>query len=186
VTTIIPYEPPLGATPSVVVIQSQPASKSLIDVWTPYLPLVLTMLGWSIVSRQHDKRERRKEIRDLIKLIEQRVNDVLTNATEYYSLDGKDSKCQAIAFKIRYGISGIDPLQKRLRVAGLDVQISSEISAFRQAVTGGTFDSSARRKSDSNGSVMADAAASGFDLIARLEETYFGKFPPPTRRFWPF
>lgn len=141
------------------------------------------MIGWIIVSRQHDRRERRKEIRDLIKLIEVRVDDVLKSATEYYALDGDDPKCQAIAFKMRYGISGIDPLQKRLKAAGLDVKVSSEIRAFRQAVTGGSFDSIVRKKNDTNGWAVAEAAASGFELVGKLEETYFAAFPAKMKSF---
>jgi hypothetical protein len=183
VTTIFPIQPPVGAVSSVVVIQPQPVTKTFIESWTPYLPLALTMVGWIIVSRQHDRRERRKEIRDLIKLIELRVDEVLKNATEYYTLDGDDPKCQAIASKIRYGINGIDPLQKRLRVAGLDAKISDELVVFRQAVTGGSFDSSARKKNDSYGSIMAEAAAAGFQLVGKLEEKYFAAFPTKMKSF---
>jgi hypothetical protein len=183
VTTIFPIQPSAGAVPSVVVIQPQPSNTTLIESWTPYLPLVLTMIGWIIVSRQHDRRERRKEIRDLIKLIELRVDDVLRNATEYYALDGDDPKCQGVGFKMRYGISGIDPLQKRLRAAGLNVKINDELVVFRQAVTGGSFESSVRKKNDTNGSIMAEAAASGFELVGKLEETYFAAFPAKVRSF---
>lgn len=185
-TTIFPIQPPLGTVSGVVVVQPQPSNKALIDSLTPYLPLALTMIGWIIVSRQHDRRERRKEIRDLIKLIETWVDDVLKSATEYYALDGDDPKCQGIAFKMRYGINGIDPLQKRLRSAGLDIKISDELMTFRQAVTGGSFESSVRKKNDANGSIIAEAAASGFELVGKLEETYFAAFPAKMRSFWLF
>lgn len=171
---------------STIAVEQHSKIEPLIELWGPYLPLALTMIGWVIVSRQHDRRERRKEIRDLIKLIEVRIDDVLKSATEYYALDGKDSKCQAIAFKIRYGINGLDPLQKRLKAAGLAVKISPEIIAFRQAVTGGSFESSVRKKSDANGSIVAEAAAAGFELVAKLEETYFAAFPAKMRSFWLF
>lgn len=159
-------------------IEQKPDFGSLTDVWTPYLPLILTIVGWYVVSRQHDKRERRKELRELIKFVEQRVDDVLTLATEYYALDGSNGKCDELGAKVRYRLAAMGPLQKRIRAGGLNVDATSEIVVFKQSVMGGTFESKARKKSPAGGAIVVEAAAAaGFAVIDKFETAYLDAFP---------
>jgi hypothetical protein len=153
------------------------AQKTWVEYSTPYLPLVLTIIGWLVVSRQNDKRERRKEIRELIKQIEQRVDTIIGATTQYYSLHGKDSKCAELSTKIRHNISALDPLRKRIELAGLRCKIVTEILAFKQKVTGGQFESVDRKKLPVNDPYLSEVATAGFELVDKFEKSYFSTFP---------
>lgn len=161
------------------------AEKTLVEYGTPYLPLVLTIIGWWVVSRQNDRRERRKEIRELIKQVEQRVDIIIATTTEYYVLDGKDPKCAELATKIRYNISALDPLRKRINAAGLECDTVGEIILFKQSVTGGQFETASRKKLLSGHASMSESATAGFDLVDKFEKSYFATFPVVARwAFW--
>jgi hypothetical protein len=158
--------------------------KTWVDYGTPYLPLLLTIIGWWVVSNQNDRRERRKEIRELIKQVEQRVDTIISTATAYYALDGKDLKCPELAAKMRYNISALEPLRKRIKIAGLECEIVEEIISFKQAVTGGQFESVGRKKHQGGHENMTETATAGFALIDKFETAYFTKFP--VRASWSF
>ena len=155
----------------------------------PYLPLVLTMVGWWVVSRQHDKRERRKEVRELIGNVEQRIGEVLDLALEYYALDGSSAKCIGLASKINTKISSVSQLLARLKKAGFDHQSTKQFIAFKQALTGveAEFESAERKKQGSNGQVLNRSTSAGLSLLSLIEGTYFAAFPVRIRRmrkFW--
>jgi hypothetical protein len=167
---------PIVLQPKVIVAMPQPVAKSQLEIWTPYLPLALTIVGWLVVSRQHDKRERRKELRELIKQIELRVDDALSLTTEYYAIDGKDARCDELGAKIRYKLNALGPLQTRVRTGGLDVKATDEIVEFKQSIMGGSFESKSRTKMVSGGAVIAEAAVAGFALVDKFEKAYFDTF----------
>ena len=151
-------------------------TKTTIEYFTPYLPLLITILGWWIVSRQNDRRERRKEVRELIKQAELRVDVVLSLAMEFYALAGKDPKCAELAAKIRYNLGTLDPLRRRLDANGLKCDALTEIIAFKQSITGGDFESLARKKLLQNSHLLLEASAAGFALIDKLETAYLSAF----------
>lgn len=182
----MPNSKPVPEKGAVAVVEQPAPLGHYVEIWAPYFPLALTMLGWFVVSRQHNQRERRKEVRELVRLVEQRVDDILDQAAEYYSLDGKDPKCPALASKMRFGLSAIGQLLKRLRAAGLEPAANDELIAFRQAVTGGNFETVARQRQDSGGAVLAESSASGFALVSKLEENYFSAFPVRMKPLWQF
>jgi hypothetical protein len=179
---------PILVQPKVVVVQPQPIAKTQLEVWTPYLPLALTMIGWFVVSRLQDRRERRKEVRELVRLVEQRIDDLLEIASDYYLMDGKNPKCVGLASKINSKMSSVSQLLNRLTKAGLDHDVTDRFINFKQSVTGtaADFESIDRRKQDSSGSILAAAAAAGFTLVSGLEETYFAAFPVRMKPIWQF
>jgi hypothetical protein len=158
--------------------------KTWVEYGTPYLPLIFTMIGWWVVSRQNDKRERRKEIREQIKQFEQRIDAIIAATTQYYMLDGKDAKCPELSTKMRYNISALDPLRKRIELAGLKCDIVIEILAFKQAVTGDKFESVSRKKLQANDPLLSEVANAGFELVDKFEKSYFSAFPVSS--FWSF
>jgi isoleucyl-tRNA synthetase len=158
--------------------------KTWVEYGTPYLPLIFTIIGWWVVSRQNDKRERRKEIREQIKQFEQRIDAIIAATIQYYILDGKDAKCAELSTKMRYNISVLDPLRKRIELAGLNCDIVNETLAFKQAVTGDKFESASRKKLQANDPLLLEVANAGFELVDKFEKSYFSTFPASS--FWSF
>ncbi len=151
--------------------------KTNLDYITPYFPVIVTIFGWWLVSRQNDRRERRKEVRELVGKAEQRVDMALGLATEFYALSGKDPRCAELAAKIRYNLGTLDPLRQRLDANGLKCEALSEIIALKQSLTGGEFESLGREKLPQNSHLLVDAAATGFALIDKFEQAYLQAFP---------
>jgi hypothetical protein len=106
---------------------------------TPYLPLVLTIVGWVVLSGQQDKRERRKEIRELVRMIESRVDSILELTTEYYGLSGDDQKCASLEQRVLQNFNSIRSIRGRLASAGFHCNVDADYLKFRQAATGGNF-----------------------------------------------
>lgn len=161
----------------VIIVPAQQPQKSQVEQIVPYLPLLLTILGWHIVSKQNDKRERRKEIRDLIKLIEQKADAVLSTATEYYSINGIDKKCPELETRIRYHLEAIKSLEGRIKKAGLSVTLKDERVGLKQSVTGNEFESRARKKINENNVIISEVAAASVALMEKLENAYFQSYP---------
>jgi hypothetical protein len=177
---------PLAAQPKVVILQPQPIAKTAIESWLPYLPLVVTLVGWAVINGQNNRRERRKELRDLIRQVEQRVDSILDNAASYFALDGSALASRELEHKIRSGFSGTSQLLSRLKAAGWNHKTQEEFIAFKQAVTGGQFESTSRKKSDASGALLAESATAGFAFVSKLEENYFSTFPVRMKPFWKF
>jgi hypothetical protein len=169
---------------AVIEVKLEQTPKAVAEYFTPYLPVIITILGWWIVSRQNDRRERRKEVRELVRQAEQRVDSVLGHAMEFYSLPGKDPKCAELAAKIRYNLGTLDPLRQRLDANGLKCEAISEIIAFKQSITAEEFESQARKKLAQNSHLLVDAAATGFALIDKLERAYLQAFPVKVRSWF--
>jgi hypothetical protein len=167
---------PQAVQVKVIAVPSSQPEIDQIQFWTPYFPLLLTMVGWFVVSKQNDKRERRKEFREQLGLIEQRVDDALALSTEYYALDGKDGRCPELAAKIRHKLASLGPLQKRLQVAGLSVEATPEIVMLKQAIMGGQFETRARKKSQESGAIAVEAAAAGFAVVDKFEAAFVKRF----------
>lgn len=179
-------KPPGNATAAsqqqgIIEVKLESPPKTTFEYVTPYLPVIITILGWWIVSRQNDRRERRKEVRELVKQAEQRVDAVLSLAMEFYALPGKDPRCAELAAKIRYNLGTLDPLRQRLDANGLKCDAVSEIIAFKQSITGGEFESQARKKLAQNSHFLVEAAATGFALIDKFERAYLLAFPVKVR-----
>ncbi len=184
-TQAVPSSQPQSAQEKTAVVAVPQVEKTWIEFSTPYLPLFLTIVGWWVVSVQNDRRERRKEIRELIKQVEQRVESIVATTTEYYALDGKDPKCAELSAKIRYNISALDPLRKRIKSAGLECDVVGEIVIFKQSVTGGQFESPSRKKLPGGNANVSESATAGFDLVDKFEKSYFANFPVKSRwAFW--
>ena len=151
--------------------------KTWVEYGTPYLPLIFTMIGWWVVSRQNDKRERRKEIREQIKQFEQRIDVIIAATTQYYMLEGKDAKCAELSTKMRHNIGVLGPIRKRIELAGLKCNIVDEILAFKQVVTGDLFESVSRKKLQASDPLLSEVANAGFELVDKFEKSYFSSYP---------
>ena len=143
---------------------------------TPYLPLALTIVGWVVLSGQQDKRERRKEIRELVRMIESRVDKILELTTEYYGLAGSDPKCASLEQIIFQSFNAIRTIRGRLVSAGFRCNVDSEYLKFHQAATGGDFQSRSRLPNTENIEVIGPIAACGFTLVGKIDRAYFEKF----------
>jgi hypothetical protein len=78
------------------------------------------------------------------------VNDVLTAAVAFYRLPGSDAQARTLAATIRVKSGALFDQLLILKQAGLDIDTDELLKRFRQAVTGGEFDSQLRAPLNDN------------------------------------
>lgn len=113
------------------------ATRPFVEDVAPFVTWALIVIGWWIVSRQNDKRERRREIRELIKTLEQRLDEITESVAEYYSVDGNSAKATELAPRIKAHVATVRMIVDRISAAGLPVNVVEQSVLLRQAATGG-------------------------------------------------
>lgn len=154
----------------------QPDPGLLQAVAPSVVTLTWAVIGWLIIERFARRRERRQEIRDLIKQVRETVDDILEDSIEFFSLDGGDPQAQRLSVSIKAKLALIAKLISVIAQAGLNVKASPNIIRFRRAVTAEPFDSAARLASEANAHRLALIAAEGHDLVATIEARFFEAF----------
>ncbi|UQY33839.1 hypothetical protein K8U54_19310 [Pseudomonas fulva] len=134
------------------------------------VPLLVLILGWSVVSRGNDRRETRKEIRQFIDRTIVSVENIRNNTIECLTqADGPKSK--------RLELS-IDPelLQMEKSLSLLNLKCAGKAvdgRALRQAVSdNGVYRVANRDKLSMDHRVLANINLNAAELIASLEEAY--------------
>lgn len=169
-----------AAHPSVVQLSCPPPAAAPQLPWMvtwvlPFIPLALTIFGWWIVGRQADRRERRKDIRDLIGETRKRVNNVESAVATYCHTSTKDVKSGLLAAQIKAEILALTPLIQSANGAGLKFDRWDLVAALRQQATGGDFETATRQTGVSERALLVATAAT--DLTVALDDAYFQAFP---------
>jgi hypothetical protein len=106
---------------------------------------VLVAIGWHVVSKGNDKRERRKEIRSLIDRVRDTATGLEALANEYYQKAPSDAvhigwNIKRDLARLAGHLTALEALCKKKPRFDFDGQQL----ALKQAITGGDFESSAR------------------------------------------
>lgn len=141
----------------------------------PVIPFGLTIFGWFLLAKQADRRERRKDIRDLIDDVRDRLSQIEQRTAEYTHAKQTDAKVTVLAAQIKADIQAIPQLINGLIKAGLPFKRWDLLGALRQAATGGDFDTKDRKVGDSGRMMLVGVAAT--DLSVSLDDVYFDAFP---------
>ncbi len=141
----------------------------------PVIPFGLTIVGWVLLSRQADRRERRKDIRDLINDVRDRLFQIEQRTAEYAHTKQSDTKVTVLAAQIKADIQAIPQLINGVIKAGLPFKRWDLLGELRQAATGGDFDTKDRKVGDSNRMTLVGIAAT--NLSVALDDVYFDAFP---------
>ena len=139
-----------------------------------------------MVSRQNDKRERRKDVRELVVSLDQLLFDVLKNWQEYSSLDGDKPEALILSARIKSQVSSVPQLLHRISLAGLKLNLDNELILLRQQVTGGDFDSKTRKATDFSEDRSSMISLASLSILRCVEERYFETYPVPMTRYFDF
>ena len=144
--------------------------------FTQVITWVLVVFGWLIISRQNDKRETRKEIRQKIDMIKRSMADLENSAVEHHTAGQTAARCMLIKREIvRLGKD-----LSILAALGLPMPYYAlKISRIRQSITLKNFDSISYAVLLPSDSIIADIADATDELRAFLEFRYADKFARP-------
>ena len=127
---------------------------------------LLTALGWLTTNRHANEREARKEYRSALDSLEADVDRLLSAYLTYLTKDAATENEQARILIY----SEINRLQRHVDSLEADIgkDLSGKFSLLYEAITGGDFESKARKRVNA-GRDHATAAACAEDLVACAE-----------------
>lgn len=93
---------------------------------------------------------------------------IISEAIRYYALPGNAAEAGALATVLKAKIQSLQDHLDVLREAGLAVEFSADLKRFRQSVTGGDFESSARVSQPAASQLAYSITASGQALVGTV------------------
>jgi hypothetical protein len=162
--------------------------------YSTWLPSLIILAGWFVVSRQHDGRERRKELQQLQKDIRSSLAEVIKTARSLDKMHGSYPDCKAVRFQLSSSVNlvlnDIDQFEKASKSAagvltnfmgnGLDwdsvsASIKPHKNEFMAELTGDWIHSEDR--ASYTHALMVDAAErSGNAIATTLLNSHFKNF----------
>jgi len=137
----------------------------------PGVPWALVILGWKVVSRQQDARERRKEVRGEIERLIKDVSEIELRTYNYLATSGDSTKSRRLGLRLKSDLARLgEEITRLARFENLDAL--EAMTELRQAITFREFDSSSRQPCDSSSEWIADVRDASHALIGRLEVTF--------------
>lgn len=141
----------------------------IIDGLVAIVPWILIIAGWLFVARDHDRRERRKELRAALSKLTERIHTCEREAHEYWMLPGNSEKASALGVSIKRLLQSIASERTRLQDACDMASSAAEFIAFRRACTGGEFEISTRAGVANASPKLAAISECAVDLVEKLE-----------------
>jgi hypothetical protein len=136
---------------------------------------IAIVIGWRVSWAQNLKREERKELRELTDRLIELCHDVEHRSIDFLSSEpgGEDRQDQ---LHIRNDLSRLSRALSRLKTdSGFDC--TAYMVAYRQAITGGAFDSSDRAALPLDSPDLTRIAVASLNLVDQMEAEY-GRVAP--------
>jgi len=127
------------------------------------------MVGWYIVSRDHDARARRSEIRELLKITRELLTKTEKDAFNYWTSAGKPDESRILAFDIKQNLNRLSHAANVLNRHSENFRVLDVMKQYRQAVTGGSFEGASRAALNRGDERLMDIAATAVEFDGRLE-----------------
>jgi hypothetical protein len=136
---------------------------------------LLVILGWYLVNRQNNAREKRKELRALLDQTQKLLDDIETQAIAYHTVEATGER----AFFLKCTISQklkhkLDVLSRR----SLNLESSlTLLKELRKSITLNNFDSASYEKKELSDPLVRDIWLSKDRLSHELEKCFARKYP---------
>jgi len=136
----------------------------------PLLSLVAIAVGWFYVSRDNDKREGRKELRELLNHIRTQVLKLEELAHDYFHKGPAETR--ALAMDIKREMQRLADLLMTLKGRDPKFKFDSQLATFRSVVTGSDFDSAAREIRQCTDRLFLEITSASLGLTSELERIF--------------
>lgn len=140
--------------------------------FVPFVQVLLILAGWLWVSRDNDKREKRKELRALLNKIRECCYQVEAKAIDYYLHDpgeGAGSALAAMRLKAEIGRLALDCSHVNT-MSG--VSLDASVQDLRMAITGNGLDDATRKKREIQEPVFTQITQAVLVLIEDMEQAF--------------
>lgn len=153
-----------------------PKVGSILQSIAPAISWVLVIVGWGIVSRGHNRREDRKEARASLIHIGDLIRKIEENSHLYLVSSASSPESRTLSIAIKRDLKRLAGDLQRFEESCEGIQYRLDLIAFRQAVTGGEFDSKKRSVCGSDSVKLAEVSSAADDLLAALEAAFVRRF----------
>lgn len=171
----------------VIEVREVPAPKQGADWWSlapAGLAAAVAVVGWIIVERFARARERRADLRALTNSFRDTIDDILSDASAYYQMAGTAPEAGALAISIKSKLSLLPEQLAVLADAGLPIEVGDQMKQFRQAITGGEFESAGRKPSQAGSQIFVAMAASGQHLNRAVQLSLYRDLVRRGSKIW--
>lgn len=161
-----------------MLITISPATSASPDWWSllgPAATILVALIGWMIVEKFARDRERRSDLRLLLSSVSESIGRIVSDASDFYCLDGRDPKALALSQGLKSKIQTLSEHLTTLRTGGMELDTDQELKALRQQVTGGSFDSLVRPACSPDAQKLHLIALSAEDLTLKIEAEFYRK-----------
>ena len=145
---------------------------------------IITVLGWFIVAGQTDRREFRKEVRELVRELRDRLERINQHAAAYWLGTGSTAATAAVSLKA--GFLSLSRQIRTLENVGFKLD-PGLLAAVRTTATGGDFEKKGRRRVAADKERLVDVASAIEELLLVVDQSFYDMFPPiRSNRIWRF
>ncbi len=144
--------------------------------FAPAVSWLLVICGWLVVSRDHNKREVRKEVRAQIGKIQELTDRLEALAFKYWTTP-PDTESGRIAADLKRDLQRLARQLTRLAKSCQSVSVQGELIEFRRAITGGDFESKTRTSLSTDAGRLYEIWGCAQDLIEKIETGFAEKYP---------
>ncbi len=143
----------------------------------PYIPLILTIVGWYVANSASAKREIRKEKRAEVDAMCKMLADILGKARSYYTKSADDADAIKTGRELVFDLHRVLQRVERLEAACPKFEVSGTWSELHEATTGGDFESTSRKAVSHDDPVIMSIEHWTHKTMDRLEEGFFLTYP---------
>ncbi len=145
------------------------------DLILPFLPSVLTIIGWWIVGSRDSNSKKNVIHNKRVEAAAKLIDKILLDAKKFYSLPGADIEAQGMSSLITSDfkkLSSIINLISQKLEATEKHSLALAFIDFKKDITGGTFGTLSRTPISPSNQLYFDIDASYNELYIELEESY--------------
>lgn len=145
------------------------------DVILPFLPSILTIIGWWIVSARDNKSKKNAIHNRRVESASKLMEKILIDAKKFYSMTGSDIETKNLSHLIASDFkklsSIINLISKQLEQSE-KVDLAVSFIEYKKTVTGGEFGTVSRLPIPPSNQLYIDIDTSCDELYIELEKSY--------------
>lgn len=145
------------------------------DIILPFLPSLLTILGWWIVGKRDNKSKKHGIHNKRVEVAIEVSEKILVNVKDFYNIDGRNIDAERSRSVIK---SDFKKLSSIITLLAEDMEYTSKTGLFtdflsyKKVATGGEFESKSRSIYDLSSQFFADLDGTHNDFYIHLQRIY--------------
>jgi hypothetical protein len=144
--------------------------------FNPVVTWVLVIIGWCIVSDQHNRREVRKEIRATIDFLTTLIYETQDRSVRFYMCPSTDTACSTLQAQILRDIGRIGMMVSSIENLNNHVSLSLKVTDLRRAITLHEFDQQERPAKGYADQRITEITLAAKELAELLEAKFREKY----------